>query len=255
MPSGQPAAARAAHWDCPAREQPAPQPDTLLVGLGSHQGDDCAGWCVACAAAAALQNLPAECCRPTVRLARQPLELLHWCCGCARLVIVDACLPDQCSEARLLPSPGTWRRWRWPHIPALRLRPATSHDFGLLHTLALGSRLGILPPEVEIWGLYIAPHSLHTVRGLSGPADPHDADALAPARSSPSGARLEGRTSSWACDALAAVRPTPNGLSTSGADICGLYAQLVSQLSPSVRAALPKIVDALVRSLAAPASV
>lgn len=250
------AIAAQANWDRLAGEQPPLHAGTLLVGLGSHQGNDCVGWCVACAVAAALQKIAAaECRRVSVRLARQPLELLHWCSGRARLVIVDACLPELHGEAHFLPSPGAWERWRWPDVPALRLRPVTSHDFGLQQTLALASELAMLPAEVEVWGLYVAPHSVHTVPGLSGHAQPHAADALAATRSTPSGVCLGGWTRSEDFGAVATVRPTRSDPSPSGAEVCGRCADLVCQLSPLVRAALPKIVDELVRSLAGPALV
>lgn len=245
------ATAPPAHWARSAREQPCVRAGTLLIGLGSHYGDDCAGWCVACAVAAALQKTPAAACRrAVVRLARQPLEILDWCSECARLLIVDACLPGQHGDADLLPSHGAWERWKWPHVPALRLRPATSHDFGLQQTLALGSQLGMLPAEVEIWGLYIAPHSVRAGWEPSGHAQPRATDALAVTSTMPRGICPEGWTSSGDCGDGATLRPRDSGRSSNGVEMCGRHAHLACNLSPNVRAAIPKIVDALIRSLA-----
>lgn len=202
---------------------------TLLVGLGSPHGDDCVGWCVASALAAALDRAAAPSQVPIlVRLAQVPLELLHWCGELARLVIVDACVPAPCGPHDSRPSPGAYERWYWPEVPTVRLRPATSHDLGLADVLALGSSLQMLPPEVEIWGLWIAPES---VRAAS-------------VSHSAAGTNVGGGPTAGA----SCLHTVPPHVGKPGCTCV----ELERQLSCSLRAVLPTIVSELWRSLVGP---
>ncbi|MCL6503122.1 MAG: hypothetical protein K6T86_10585 [Pirellulales bacterium] len=228
---------------------------TLLVGLGSPHADDAVGWCVAGAVAAALErhtNLPQRRAL-TVRQARVPLELLHWCGGASRLVIVDACVPLATDATGSQPLPGTYQAWRWPALPACRLRPATSHDLGLAETLALGSTLGVLPEEITVWGVWIAPERVLPPPGggntVTQAPSPNMARVTEAALSG--GARFDpaAATRSWA-----SVTATIDGMAcaataTGCADADRLRAKLACQLSPPLRAALSALVADVMRDL------
>lgn len=138
----------------------------LIVGLGSHHGDDQAGWLVL----KRLQELgypgnrlvplqhPADLLDvvdaeqalvpstvvpplrrrdfPEIRSAERPDY------GRA-LVICDACVGDG--------PPGTIRCFRWPTDKLVYQRPSGSHDLSLGDVMNLGKRLRCLPEVVQIW--------------------------------------------------------------------------------------------------------
>ena len=216
---------------------------TLLVGLGSPCGDDAVGGCVAAGVAEALRHAragetagmsvgtsagtsAAALAGAAVRLARAPLELLDWCGGQARLVIVDACVHEPGQMRHAAPSPGTCVCWRWPALPAVRRPPATSHHFGLAEALALADALRILPAETVVVGIWVDPCAV-TSATRHGPLYPQAgaAGAAVPTLSAPG-------------------RPTPA--------VAEWQAELIRQLSPGLRAALPKIIEQLLDCLAAP---
>lgn len=116
--------------------------DFLFVGIGSDHGDDCVGWLVA-------DELIKLGTRSTiVRRAKSPIDLLDWLDGIRCLGICDAC--------RGAGPVGRWRRWTWPNLNASFVRPSGTHEYGLIDTLTLGARLGLLPAEVMLWGIEIA---------------------------------------------------------------------------------------------------
>ena len=143
----------------------------LIVGLGSHHGDDQAGWLVLdrlrergypATRLARLQH-PADlldvidaeqCLMPTtvtpttvvpplrrrdfreIRSAERP--------GYSRaLVICDACVGGD--------PPGTIRSFRWPTDKLVYQRPSGSHDLSLVDVMKIGQRLHCLPEAVQIW--------------------------------------------------------------------------------------------------------
>ena len=132
---------------------------TLVVGVGSPQGDDQAGWLVADRLTAHHTDAGSP---PgwTVRRARIPLDLLDWLDGVDRLVICDAC------EA--LGEPGQLHCWTWPDPAIAACRSLTSHDFGLPSVLQMAGALGRLPRQVTIWGIEM------TGSEMNGREQPHE---------------------------------------------------------------------------------
>jgi hydrogenase maturation protease len=111
----------------------------IIAGLGSHHGDDCAGWLV-------LDRLQ-ERSYPQSLLRRlmHPADLLDVVTAENSLVVCDACTG--------LAGAGSIHRFRWPSEALSYQRGAGSHDLPLLHVMELGQRLGCLPDTVEIWVL------------------------------------------------------------------------------------------------------
>lgn len=117
---------------------PAPQ-RTLLVGVGSHHGDDAVGWRVAeMISNATLPDL-------LVRCAATPATLLDWIEPCDHLVVCDAC--------ESMDAVGTVYNRTWPSRDIDRRHGAGSHDFGLAETLELAERLGRLPARVNVYAI------------------------------------------------------------------------------------------------------
>ncbi len=117
---------------------------SLVVGLGSHHGDDQVGWRVA----ERLAELGDVDCQ--VKLGRTPSELLTWLHEgvCDRLVLCDACNGAG--------APGSVHRWRWPSDVLALETCRSSHDLSLVEVLALAARLNRLPKYVWIWGVELA---------------------------------------------------------------------------------------------------
>ena len=111
----------------------------LVVGLGSHHGDDQAGWLV-------LSRLQ-ERGYPGARLARlqHPADLLDVVDAELALVICDACVGDG--------QPGTIHSFRWPTDRLVYQRPSGSHDLSLGDVMELGRQLRCFPEAAEIWTL------------------------------------------------------------------------------------------------------
>lgn len=117
---------------------------SLVVGLGSHHGDDQVGWRVA-ERLAERGNADYH-----VKFARTPSELLTWLHegGCERLVLCDACNGAG--------TPGSVHRWRWPSDVLALETCRSSHDLSLVEVLVLAARLNRLPKYVWIWGVELA---------------------------------------------------------------------------------------------------
>jgi len=111
----------------------------LVVGIGSHHGDDIAGWLV-------LDQLQAIGISPQylVRI-RHPAALLDVAEPDRQLILCDAC--------HGLGQPGSIRLWNWPTDLLISTRHCTSHDVSLPDVLQLGVRLGALPQLIAIWGI------------------------------------------------------------------------------------------------------
>lgn len=112
----------------------------LLVGLGSPQGDDQAGWRVA-------EEFAARNPGRAVRKAASPADLFDWLDGVERLVLCDAC--------RGSGPVGAVARWTWPSLPFERIAHRNSHGLDLKEALTIADRLGRLPRVVEIIGIEI----------------------------------------------------------------------------------------------------
>jgi hydrogenase maturation protease len=117
---------------------------SLVVGLGSHHGDDQVGWRVAERLA---ERVDAD---YHVKVARTPSALLAWLHEgvCERLVLCDACNGAG--------TPGSVHRWRWPSDVLALETCRSSHDLSLVEVLALAARLNRLPKHVWIWGVELA---------------------------------------------------------------------------------------------------
>lgn len=113
----------------------------LVVGLGSHHGDDQAGWLV-------LERLR-ERRYPSSKLMRllHPADLLDVTEAMQPLVICDACVAGA--------SAGTIHRLQWPSDELCYQRASGSHDLPLGPVMELGRRLDCIPESVEIWALEI----------------------------------------------------------------------------------------------------
>ena len=109
----------------------------LVVGFGSHHGDDLAGWLV-------IDRLM-ERGYPSDRLlrARHPAELIDAIDAQQTLLLCDACVGSG--------APGTVRRWNWPTEQIVYARPTGSHDLSLGDVLELARRIQSGPQMAEIW--------------------------------------------------------------------------------------------------------
>jgi hydrogenase maturation protease len=112
---------------------------TLVIGLGSHHGDDRFGWRVAELLAARGDA------RYEIRLALTPAELPDHLAegGYDQLLVCDAC--------RGAGPPGSIHRWRWPDNALALVDCRGTHDLSLAEALSLAERLGRLPQDVVIW--------------------------------------------------------------------------------------------------------
>ncbi len=108
-----------------------------VAGLGSHHGDDQAGWLV-------LEQLrerhyPID---HLLRL-RHPAELLNAIDVGQNLIVCDACMGNAHS--------GIVRCFDWPDDKLDYQRCSGSHDLALLEVLELGRRLKCVPGSAKIW--------------------------------------------------------------------------------------------------------
>src|SRR5688572_24945596 len=116
-------------------------PRTLLVGIGSPNGDDRVGWEIA--KRLMRQHGP----ELDVRQAAYPGELVDWLEGVEHLIICDG-FTGACPA-------GTICHWRWPANEIRQHQFSGSHDMPLSTVLELAEQLGRLPPRVTIWGVAI----------------------------------------------------------------------------------------------------
>jgi hydrogenase maturation protease len=111
----------------------------LVIGIGSDNGDDSAGWIVV----GRLHELgwPIE----SALIARHPAELLDWCDPGRELIVCDACEGSG--------DPGRHRDFIWPSDELPPSPPRSSHELGLTYVLELGRTLGRLPTSVSVWAI------------------------------------------------------------------------------------------------------
>ena len=126
----------------------------VVVGVGSPFGGDRAGWAVV----ARLGDLAGV---RTEALDRPGPALLNTLAGATAAVIVDAVRADA--------APGTLHRLTDAAVLPTR-DPASSHGLGLAEALALGERLGLLPPWVVI-GVEVAADALPEAAALERAAE------------------------------------------------------------------------------------
>lgn len=111
-----------------------------FVGIGSPHGDDLAGWRVA--AGLRERNLSGW----DVHMAASPIDLLDWVRPDRPLWVADACRGDRAARE--------WQVWRWPTEELRVTWGGGTHDFSLPGVLSLGQRLGRLPNDVRLWGIW-----------------------------------------------------------------------------------------------------
>ena len=119
------------------------KPSSLVVGIGSPNGDDRVGWEVADRLSAIAEHTVA------VRCARTPADLLDWLEGIERLEICDAVSSNSIV--------GSVACWQWPSAQIEQAGFHTSHDLSLPAALSPADALGHLPARVRIWGVTVEP--------------------------------------------------------------------------------------------------
>jgi hydrogenase maturation protease len=110
-----------------------------VIGIGSHHGDDQAGWLVI----DRLEELGYP--RSLLQKAAQPVDLLDDVSPPQPLFICDAC---QGSDAA-----GAIHHWHWPTDSLTGLRTCGTHDLPLPHVRELAHQLSWGPESIEIWGI------------------------------------------------------------------------------------------------------
>ena len=113
----------------------------LIIGVGSHHGDDQAGWLV-------IDSL-SDNCRDAVELRKVavPHQLLDWSSTDRLVHVIDA----------VLGTPGTWNRLTiepskiTEQCVAPKVMSSSSHQFGLVDTIRLGATMGRLPANLCLW--------------------------------------------------------------------------------------------------------
>lgn len=114
-----------------------------VMGIGSHAGDDRAGWLVS--DRLGQRNLNAKIVR-----CGSPMELLDQLPSDGPLAVIDAVRSGR--------SAGTIHRLSWPAEAELADwgPPCSTHGLGLAAALALAERLGMLASPTVIWGIEVA---------------------------------------------------------------------------------------------------
>jgi len=122
---------------------------TIIVGVGSPNGDDRIGWIVCDRLTGKLK--PGSDNDIVVIKLKSPIELMNWlpedrsARTPKRLIICDACSG--------LSRVGKVAHWQWPSTVFGDLHWSGTHDFSVLRTLTLADTLGRLPESVDIWGI------------------------------------------------------------------------------------------------------
>lgn len=109
-----------------------------IVGIGSPNGDDRAGW----EAAWRLRECSLQATIHTVDGGQGLLDVLD---GKGTLLLIDALEPTG--------HPGYRIRCTWPDNNLRFLSPGSTHDFSPLVALRLAESLGLLPQRVEVFGI------------------------------------------------------------------------------------------------------
>jgi Ni,Fe-hydrogenase maturation factor len=107
-----------------------------VIGLGSHHGDDTAGWLI-------IDHLR-ELGYPLnlLRKVAHPADLLEELSFTARLLICDAC--ERRDDA------GKIYQWQWPNDSLIHLRSGGTHDLTLAQALELAEQFAEHRLQAEI---------------------------------------------------------------------------------------------------------
>jgi hydrogenase maturation protease len=113
-----------------------------IIGIGSSNGDDAAGWAVI----DALEEMPPlhSCILHRASAGHQIMDLLD---GHETCLLIDA---SQSGEM-----PGTIRRFDWPDGRIESLRAESTHGFGAAQALKLAESLDVLPEKVVLFAVEI----------------------------------------------------------------------------------------------------
>lgn len=111
-----------------------------IVGVGSPQGDDAVGWELV--RRLRLREWPGAVECYAIDGGQDLLDLLD---GQGSLIMVDAVATRG--------SPGHLHRFVWPDARLDILRPGSTHHLQPTQSLHLAAALGILPPNVIVWGI------------------------------------------------------------------------------------------------------
>jgi hypothetical protein len=121
----------------------------IVIGLGSFQGDDQAGWL----AIEQLETLGYP--RQLLHRAKSPAEILDVASYGRALIICDACqisepVAELCQELCASGTPSI-RRLSWPSDAIVYSRGTGSHNLSLPEVMELGRTLRSIPATAEVW--------------------------------------------------------------------------------------------------------
>lgn len=112
---------------------------TKVIGIGSHHGDDRAGWIVA-QRLLGRTDLTAE-----VVLLRDVADVLDHASGCDRLILIDACTSGD--------APGAVKRLEWPDARLQASWGTSTHGLSVCEALQLLERLNRCPKNIVFLGV------------------------------------------------------------------------------------------------------
>ncbi len=115
----------------------------MVVGIGSHHGDDAVGWRVIAILRDMLETSESSG-RYELLTVRSPIELMGALERAEVLHVVDACRGTE---------PGRIHRWLWPSPELDESRVLGTHDWNLVRALALGAELAWMPGRIVVWGI------------------------------------------------------------------------------------------------------
>jgi hydrogenase maturation protease len=122
----------------------------MVIGIGSHHGDDAIGWHVL----EALREHTLPGCE--LVSVRTPVDALNHLHHLTDLHLVDACYGL---------NTGMIHRWLWPTEELAAYHWTTSHDLNVVGVLQLADQLGILPSRTVLWA--IETDAFHPVTSIS----------------------------------------------------------------------------------------
>jgi hydrogenase maturation protease len=115
-----------------------------VIACGSPYGDDALAWEVVRRLESQMDGESGV----ELHVVEGGQRLLDLLDGRGALLLVDALAPAG--------APGTIHRFEWPDPRLDRLRPGSTHHLRPAEALQLASTLGLLPPQVVIFGLEVA---------------------------------------------------------------------------------------------------
>ncbi len=124
-----------------------PTTATHMIGIGSPYGDDQVGWHVI----SALETEPLPAGVRLVRCDAPARQLLQFVQDTRQAILIDAVHSGA--------APGTIHRWTGDTL-AQAQSALSSHGLDVTSTLALGKTLGVLPPQLVLYGIEIALETL-----------------------------------------------------------------------------------------------